>query len=261
VRLIASISVAVALGTAAPSVSLAQNTTPSDSTRADSTRPIERQFSGTQIQWYHVAGALALVAASTTLDHPAQRFVARHRSGTLDDVSHFFRHAGQPEWYATISLGTLGAGLITHNRRVTAAGGRMVGTIALTAVGVGGLKLAIGRRRPDQSASALDFDPFTTTDAAMPSGHAALGFGLASSLSDELHNPWATVGLYTIATGTALSRVYDNRHWLSDTVLGALVGIGSAKLINGRWRVFHIRPPRFLTAPDGEMGVGWAMRF
>jgi membrane-associated phospholipid phosphatase len=35
---------------------------------------------------------------------------------------------------------------------------------------------------------------------------------------------WVPVVAYTIATLTALSRVYQNRHWTSDIVLGSALG-------------------------------------
>ena len=68
----------------------------------------------------------------------------------------------------------------------------------------------------------------------MPSGHTAMAFALATSLSDEIHNRWATVGLYGLATAVGWSRINDNRHWFTDVAAGALVGITSAKLVSGR---------------------------
>jgi membrane-associated phospholipid phosphatase len=95
---------------------------------------------------------------------------------------------------------------------------------------------------------------------AMPSGHAAAAFALATSLADDIHRPWATVGLYGMASAVAWSRVNDNRHWLTDVAAGALVGITSAKLAAGRWRIFGIRAPSLIAAPRGA-GLGWSGQF
>ena len=84
----------------------------------------------------------------------------------------------------------------------------------------------------------------------MPSGHAAMSFALATSLADEIHRPWATVGLYGMATAVGWSRINDNRHWLSDVAAGALIGITSSKLVTGRWRIFGLHPP---------LGVAWLL--
>jgi membrane-associated phospholipid phosphatase len=77
-----------------------------------------------------------------------------------------------------------------------------------------------------------------------------MAFALATSLADDIHRVPATVALYTVATGTALSRLNDDRHWLSDVAGGAVLGVTSARLMSGRWRVFGLRPPSVIIAPQ-----------
>jgi membrane-associated phospholipid phosphatase len=60
----------------------------------------------------------------------------------------------------------------------------------------------------------------------------------------------------TVAAGTGWSRLNDNRHWLSDVLAGAAVGITSAELIDGRWRIFHLRPPTLFVGQAG-VAIGW----
>ena len=79
----------------------------------------------------------------------------------------------------------------------------------------------------------------------------ALGTLAAGGLGDEIGSVPVSVALYGAAGLTAWSRVNDNRHWASDVAAGALVGIASAKLMNGRWRVFGISAPGFLLEPGG----------
>jgi membrane-associated phospholipid phosphatase len=87
-----------------------------------------------------------------------------------------------------------------------------------------------------------------------------VAFALATSLSDDIHRPWASVGLYGMATAVAWSRINDNRHWLTDVTAGALLGITSAKLASGRWRIFRIRPPAIIAVPGGA-GLAWSGSF
>jgi membrane-associated phospholipid phosphatase len=87
-----------------------------------------------------------------------------------------------------------------------------------------------------------------------------MAFALAAALADDIHRPWATVGLYTLATGVGWSRINDNKHWLSDVAGGALIGITSAKLMNGRWRIFGLRPPGVLLGPS-HAAVAWRVEF
>jgi len=111
----------------------------------------------------------------------------------------------------------------------------------------------VGRRRPNGGRGAYDFSPFSGQDS-WPSGHTTMAFALATSVSDEVHSLPVTVALYGAATMTAWSRMNDDRHWLTDVVTGAAVGVVSAKVINGRLRVFGVGGPRFLLAP-GRIGV------
>ena len=55
-----------------------------------------------------------------------------------------------------------------------------------------------------------------------------MAFALAASVSNEVHFWPAQVGLYGAATLTGWSRINDNKHWLSDVLGGAAVGITSA---------------------------------
>jgi membrane-associated phospholipid phosphatase len=58
----------------------------------------------------------------------------------------------------------------------------------------------------------------------------------------------------------AAARVYQLEHWVSDVVGGAALGIASAKLVSGRWRIFGLRPPGFLVGPAGAR-IEWHVSF
>jgi membrane-associated phospholipid phosphatase len=169
------------------------------------------------------------------------------------------RHFGQPEIYGTVTVGLLAAGWATGRPQLTRAGGHLAASLALAGLTVQTGKYAFGRPRPEQSLDADGYSPFSG-QASLPSGHSAMAFALATSLADEIHRPLATVGLYGMATAVAWSRMNDNRHWLSDVAAGALVGITSAKLASGRWRIFGVETPSILAAPTG-MGLGWSEEF
>jgi len=212
------------------------------------------------IRWYEVTVAAAGVGALMLVDEPVQRFAQRDRSPATNDMASVFRHGGQPEVFGTVSLGLVAAGVVTHRPAITAAGGRLVATLGLAGAATVILKALIGRARPDADAGAFDFDPFTHSDA-LPSGHASMAFALAAGLSEAVHSKWAHVGFYGFAAGTALSRINDNRHWLSDVGMGALIGITSAKLVSGRWRVFGLRPPGVAVGPRWTLIFGWQRCF
>lgn len=92
---------------------------------------------------------------------------------------------------------------------------------AIMAGAVNGIKYSVGRLRPDGSR----YNSF-------PSGHTATAFMTASMLHKEYgwRSPWFSIGGYTAAAVTGVSRICNNRHWLSDVVAGAAIGIGSVEL-------------------------------
>jgi membrane-associated phospholipid phosphatase len=216
-----------------------------------------------------VAIALGSVGVISLLDESVQHYTQRHRSKTLEDAAAFFRKEGEPLWYAGVSLGVLGIGLVTNKPAIKRAGGRLVATVAVSAVVMEGAKYLVGRSRPNENVGAYDFHPFTSIKdstgqearGSMPSGHVTAAFAVATSLVEDIHSVPIQVALYAFATGTAFSRVYENRHWVSDTVLGAILGITTARLVTGRWRIFHLKPPGFLLASNGAPIVGWNISF
>ncbi len=92
---------------------------------------------------------------------------------------------------------------------------------AIMAIMVNAGKYTIKRKRPDG-----------TSRNSFPSGHSATAFMTAAFLSKEYGHisPWITVGSYTCATVTGITRVCNNRHWMSDIFAGAGIGILSAEL-------------------------------
>ena len=67
---------------------------------------------------------------------------------------------------------------------------------------------------------------------SFPSGHATTSFAAAEFLRQEYKDisPWYGIAGYATATATAILRVYNNKHWVSDIVAGAGFGILSTRL-------------------------------
>jgi len=213
----------------------------------------------TVLRWWHGAVALGGLSAFMLLDQPLQKFVQGGRSASKDELAGTLRRFGQIEVYGTVTAGLVTAGLLSGNADLTRSGARLASTLAFAgAAGMAG-KLVLGRPRPADSPDADGYVPFSGQEA-MPSGHTAMAFAFATALSDDINRTWATVGLYTLATGVGWSRINDNRHWLTDVAAGAALGITSAKLMNGRWRIFGLRPPSVLLGPS-HAGLAWKVEF
>lgn len=119
---------------------------------------------------------------------------------------------------AMVAMKTLGVESRSSWARMTTSGALSTG-IMLSTVYV--VKYGLGRLRPDGS-----------TYNSFPSGHTAMAFTSATLLHKEYGHlsPWVSIAGYTAATVTGISRMLNNRHWLSDVVVGAGVGILSTEL-------------------------------
>lgn len=91
---------------------------------------------------------------------------------------------------------------------------------ALMGLSVNTLKSTTKVMRPDDSSRN-----------SFPSGHTATAFMGAEILRREYWDvsPWIGVAGYAVAAGTGLFRMYNNRHWFTDVIAGAGIGILSAE--------------------------------
>lgn len=125
-----------------------------------------------------------------------------------------------------------------------------------------GLKTLTKVERPDGSA----FNSF-------PSGHTATAFAGAEFLFQEYKDKsiWYGVAGYAVATGTGLFRMYNNRHWFTDVVAGAGIGVLSTKI--AYWihpfiqeKIFHSKAEKGTSAiapfyNGKQFGVGFIKTF
>lgn len=210
-----------------------------------------------QVRWWHVGAAVGSVAVISLADHDLQRWVVDHRTQGQQDLADVWQQWGEVRIPVGVTLGTIGAGLILHEPSVTRTGGRLATSlVAVTLLGRG-MKKVVGRARPSEANGQYTFDPFGSYNA-FPSGHTITAFAFSATLADAIDNKWADIGLYTLAGGTGVSRMVGNHHWLSDVVAAAVLGTTVAKVVDGKWRIFGLRSPQFLTGPSGA-GVGWTM--
>jgi membrane-associated phospholipid phosphatase len=86
---------------------------------------------------------------------------------------------------------------------------------------VSGLKYAVGEMRPDGS-----------RHNSFPSGHTATAFMGAELLRAEFWDtsPWIGIAGYAVAGTVGYMRLWHNRHWATDVLAGAGIGILSVRI-------------------------------
>lgn len=130
-------------------------------------------------------------------------------------------------------LGVYGVGLCTNNDRYIDASHDMLESVVYTGIMTQVLKQVFRRDRPN---AAVDESGWFNSGVSFPSGHTSTAFAISRSFLNSLDNP--SLGqkmlFYGLAASTAFARTYDNAHWASDTIAGALLGIYTADYVSVR---------------------------
>ena len=96
------------------------------------------------------------------------------------------------------------------------------------------LKIVLRRDRPGLTDGAHVFrswsdQPFSTARLGLPSSEVAVAFAAATALARLFPDAWLL--WYALAVGCALTRVLSGAHFMSDVLLGALVGYVGALIL------------------------------
>ena len=185
-----------------------------------------------------IGGGLAAAA------HPADPSLNARLVSHYDAVNAAFapgKYLGNTPEQIALSLGTYAFGRLRDQQKVAHLGMDLLQAQILSEILVEPIKFATHRMRPDDS-----------NHQSFPSGHAAVTFAAATVI--ERHLGWRKSVLgYAIASYVAMSRLHDNRHYLSDVIFGAAVGS-----IAGR-TVVHHEADYWALAPVAVPGGGAAL--
>ncbi len=127
------------------------------------------------------------------------------------------------EGYTTFAVAGLAytLGKFSRNERLQETGKLGFEALINTSIAVGGLKYALGRKRPTASAGGNFFHG----GQAFPSGHSATCWALAAVVAEEYEDkPWIRFGAYAMASAVSVSRFTGQKHFPSDVFVGSAIG-------------------------------------
>ena len=158
-------------------------------------------------------GGVAALDADGGLKYLRDRWIPDFRNRTDD----YLQYSPGALMLALKAAGVQGRS--TWGEMLTASAASYV----IMGVSVNALKYTTSVERPD----GADTHSF-------PSGHSATAFMMAGLLTREYGelSPWVGVGAYSVASLTGAMRIANNKHWLSDVLTGAGLGILSAEAGN-----------------------------
>ncbi|GAA3912171.1 phosphatase PAP2 family protein [Microbacterium invictum] len=146
----------------------------------------------------------------------------------FEPVSLFMNAAGGG-WIATFAV-PLGGLLVLVLMRRPWAGVYLIAASLGSVLLVQLLKQVFGRARPEEILVVSDYGSF-------PSGHTANAATLAAVAVIVFPRLWVTLVAAAWVVLMAFSRTHVHAHWFSDTVGGALAGVGAALLVAAAFTV------------------------
>jgi membrane-associated phospholipid phosphatase len=168
-----------------------------------------------------VASGLVFTGAFLA-DAPMRDWVQSNQGPTADVFMNAGNRLGDKEVVLSMNAVLLGTGYLIDDMGLKTTSWNAVKSILSTAVITEGLKYTFGRSRPYTGAGPREFSPIPPNRHALkslPSGHASVAFAFFTPFAEK-YSRW----IYLLPASTAISRVYKDKHWGSDVVLGAAIG-------------------------------------
>jgi membrane-associated phospholipid phosphatase len=173
-----------------------------------------------------VAGGIATAIAWLVLDAPLLAWAEGIQSDTTEDVIRILNRLGGGMNPVMIVAFFLIAGIAYVERRWI----RYAVAMGLAGLGAGILaqivKHLVGRARPELWLGPSHYAPGSST--SFPSGHTVGAFALAGVLIFASRNLPLRVIAFLLAAGVGLARMLAFRHWTSDVVASAAIGLVAA---------------------------------
>ncbi|MBI9064830.1 MAG: phosphatase PAP2 family protein, partial [Marinilabiliaceae bacterium] len=161
------------------------------------------------------------VGVAVALDKPMQNWMVDHQSTFGSDIADVVSVFGEKKIIIPALGVTLGVSYLIKDEKLKRASWNAVKAVAVTALATEGIKVAAGRARPFVDEGPHFYQPFSKTDRYMslPSGHTSLAFAVFTPYA-ETYSRW----IYVLPASVGFARMYNNKHWFSDVVLGGSIG-------------------------------------
>lgn len=167
-----------------------------------------------------------LVVAATTgvafmLDKPVQNLMLNSQSAFGDDFTRISNYLGDKKIMIPALAATLGSSYLLNDSRLKRTSWDAIKSLVAASIVTEVLKTSAGRARPFMNEGPHSFHPFNGADyyKSLPSGHATVAFAIFTPYA-ETYSRW----IYLVPASVAYSRMYNNKHWFSDVVVGGGLG-------------------------------------
>ncbi|MGB0176677.1 MAG: phosphatase PAP2 family protein [Owenweeksia sp.] len=215
---------------------------------------------------YLILGATAGgVALAISQDESFRELILENPNSVKDGFAIAGEAMGNTYYVAGALVLSYGGACLFKNERLGEAVWVTTKSVVISAVITHTLKSVFNRQRPFEGGDdpdALEWfngRPFQDGNKSFPSGHTTTAFAIASGLSNYYNDKWWVGAVaYPLAGLTAWSRMYDDKHWLSDIMAGAAIGIFTGKVVNTQENIkVSVMPSTF----NGSLLLGFHYTF
>lgn len=163
-----------------------------------------------------------LLGSAFILDELVKDGMTHNQNGFLDGFTDISNEFGEKKYLAPATLATWAIAEAIDDERLSTTAMNSAKALICGAILTESTKFIAGRSRPDMNRGSLHFDAFKGREnntKSFPSGHAFVAWSVFTPFAEE-YSKW----IYVIPAGVSFARMYRNRHWFSDVVLGGGIG-------------------------------------
>ncbi|MCT4603053.1 MAG: phosphatase PAP2 family protein [Marinifilum sp.] len=163
-----------------------------------------------------------LLGSAFLIDEWTNDRIKDNQSSFAGKYTDFFNEFGEKKIIAPSVVATWAIGTIIKDEQLSNTALNSAKALITGAILTEGIKIIAGRSRPDQMHGNMHFDAFggnNNNTKSFPSGHAFVAWSVFTPFAEE-YSKW----IYAIPASVSLARMYRNRHWFSDVVLGGGIG-------------------------------------
>jgi membrane-associated phospholipid phosphatase len=221
---------------------------------SDLRQQVTKPFHLKKKDWATFGEFTAITFAWSFADEPIQQSALRLKSRNtgLNDISKGLSDFGGI--YEVFTVAGIGAyGLISSNNKLVnttllASQAYITGGTMMTLI-----KFLTGRTRPSYYPAGVEAEPRflgpfhrklndangTNENSSFPSGHATVAFAVATVFATEYKDkPWVSIVSYTTASLIGASRITENKHWITDVIVGTALGYVTGKLVDKNYNEY-----------------------
>lgn len=183
--------------------------------------------------WIKLSTVIGITGVATLADKNIRRFSQKNQSNNTHGIFSADKYF-YAEFVGASIIGFYSYGLIADNSNLRRLAVKLTEATFLASSISLVTKTVIGRGRPYKQDSQYYTNPLTFDNDynSFPSGHTTLAFAYSTVIADEVDNVFWKIGWYTAAGLVGYSRIYNNQHWFSDTLMGAAIGYFSGEFVN-----------------------------